>query len=159
MSAPIPGAAYRLGLAGLIPFYAGVLALWMTPSLLPMSAALAAHRLELFYAAIILSFMGGVRWGLAMDREDDLGLALSTTPALIAWLALWPTGVLGIAPTAPVRYGVLMLAFLVLMIADVRASAEGDAPEWYGSLRVRLTFAVALALALTMIRLQMLGVA
>ena len=88
----LPSSAAWLGAAGLIPFV--VLAL--SAPFLP-----AAHRAgALFalgaYGAVILSFLGGVRWGVAIaaaptDRDGTTlagALVLSVVPSLAAWLAL-----------------------------------------------------------------------
>ncbi len=83
-----------LGYGGAIPFLGlGAVLLaggwaggWADPSFLLLS-----------YAAIILSFLGGLHWGrLAHARHpaapgDNLWLAFSVLPALTGWLVLiWP---------------------------------------------------------------------
>lgn len=63
----VPRAAACLGAAGLIPFAVGSVALWTTP----IEHAALAVQLLIGYAAIILSFMGAVHWGLAMAASAD----------------------------------------------------------------------------------------
>ena len=55
----VPYAAAWLGAAGLLPFAAGAIALWV----LPATQAARAARALVGYAAIILAFMGAVHWG------------------------------------------------------------------------------------------------
>jgi hypothetical protein len=55
-----PGnAAWALGIAGLLPFVASAAGLWL---LAPDWASFAALAL-LTYAAVIVSFLGGIHWG------------------------------------------------------------------------------------------------
>jgi hypothetical protein len=136
----IPPAALVLGWAGVIPFAAGaaVVALGLQPAetwaLVPLLA----------YAAVILSFLGGVRWGLGLrlaDR-DRLGvvLAWSVVPSLVAWVAvcLYARPLLAL--------GLLALAHAAQGWFDVRASAVDGAPAWYARLRIQLATTVTLCL-------------
>lgn len=129
----IPRPALLLGLGGLIPFAAGA-AISFAPN-----AELARHGLMAltFYAAVILSFLGGVRWGALIaapaleSGQQDLpwsGMILSVMPSLVAWPAL----LLRPAPAL-----ILLLAgFLIQFWLDVIAAREGRLPRWYG-LRLR----------------------
>ena len=128
----IPKAALILGLAGVLPFIVfGLLAITVgggivTPKL--------ADTLLIGYGAIILSFMAGVRWGLALTahREDDqaLQLTVSVVPSLIAWAACF----------MPFAYGLPLLAFThaALAVWDIRAMHNGRGPVWYAKLRMIL---------------------
>jgi len=134
--APIPTAARWLGLAGLLPFAAAALA-----ALAPKAPlhALALPAL-LAYGAVILSFLGGIRWGLAMAAGAEAlsaRLALSVLPSLLAWLALL------LAP----RAGLLLLAlgFAAMLLLDQRI---GYAPPWYPRLRLPLSLGALAALLL-----------
>ena len=59
-SEAIPPIALWLGIGGLIPFLAPALLIWM-----PASQGLQgiAGTFGMVYGAVILSFLGGVRWG------------------------------------------------------------------------------------------------
>ena len=128
----IPKAALLLGLAGVLPFIVfGLLAITLgggivTPKL--------ADTLLIGYGAIILSFMAGVRWGLALTahREDDqaLQLTVSVVPSLIAWAACF----------MPFAYGLPLLTFshLALAVWDIRGMHNGRGPVWYAKLRMVL---------------------
>jgi hypothetical protein len=133
----VPDPAALLGAAGLIPFLAG--ALW---SFVPGETGAWARGALLGYGAVILSFMGGVHWGLAMAaaRPSFLRYGASVVPALLAWLALLSGG----------RAGFVLLAasFASLLAYDLGAVRSGEAPAWYPALRWPLTLAVCAALVL-----------
>ena len=140
-----PMLARLLGYSGLIPFVSGALCVWLAPQAMqaPIMTAL------LNYTAIILAFMGAIHWGLAMAvgtvRDDSitgapLQLGLSVIPALIGWTAV------SFGLPATFALPVLLLAFIGLYLADLRAIALGLAPPWYRALRLPLTLIVTLSL-------------
>ena len=136
-AAGIPVLAVALGYAGLLPFFAGAAELWLLPGVMTsfVESALLA------YAAVILSFMGAVHWGLAMRSHRDivnLQLGLSVIPALVGWMALMLPAV--------VAYPSLILAFVVLYVLDLQAVKLNMAPRWYPSLRLPLTAGVVVSL-------------
>ena len=131
----IPKAAVWLGFAGLIPFL-----LAAAIGLLP---AAPLHDLSLqallAYGAVILSFLGGIRWGLAIattDSADLFGpLFLSVLSALLGWIALLVPSSTGLV--------LLALGFAAILIADLWLST---APYWYRSLRLPLSVGAIAAL-------------
>lgn len=135
--APLPGpnaAALRLGYAGLIPFVAGALLTWLVrPDAHPyVTLALSA------YAAVIVSFLGGIHWGFAMRRAEALPTLLwwGVTPSLLAWVAVMMPPYAGL-----VLHGVaLVLCYLV----DRRVYPAQGAAAWL-TLRFRLSAVAALA--------------
>ncbi|MFT4933515.1 MAG: hypothetical protein ACI9LT_000183 [Pseudoalteromonas distincta] len=136
---PIPRPALLLGAAGVIPFAA--LAVLMVIGGAGLLAPEQAERILRLYAALILSFMGGAQWGLASASArgpSARALAVSVLPALFAWAAF----------LVPSRPGLLALAaaFLALMLYDLWTVARGEAPAWYGRLRIGLTLAVIASL-------------
>ena len=79
---------YGLGLAGLIPFV-GLAALSWVPEI--MSESFSGRGLA-SYAAVILSFLGAIYWGLAMsgtpsDSTTDRIWLWGVSPSVLAWLA------------------------------------------------------------------------
>jgi hypothetical protein len=102
------------------------------------------------YAAVILSFLGGARWGLELARAPDAPspwrLCASVLPSIAGWIAV----VINIAPAASI--GVLMAGFLAQFAWDWRAGQTGRAPAWYGALRALLTAGVLLALCVELWR-------
>ena len=127
-----------LGYAGLIPFIVFSAGTWMT---LPLMEN--AHTALMTYAAIILSFMGAIHWGLAMSQSSshaNLQLAGSVIPALLGWLALLIPMLYG--------YGLLALSFVLLYFADMLAGDKGLFPSWYLPMRVILTAVVVACLVI-----------
>ncbi len=132
----LPQLARLLGYAGLVPFIVFSAGAWTTLPVLQN-----AHFFLLTYAAIILSFMGAVHWGIAMTGSAataKLQLGSSVLPALLGWLAL----------LIPMLYGYLLLAacFVALLMADRLASCNGLLPDWYLPMRIILTTVVILCL-------------
>jgi Protein of unknown function (DUF3429) len=133
----IPRAAALLGFAGALPFAALSLA-----SLVPgWPSTLALHAL-LGYGVAILSFLGGVHWGLGIGRgEPTLArLGASVLPSLVAWLAHVLGGPLGLL--------VLAAAFAALLAYDLAQTRRGAAPALYPRLRWPLTAIVLACLLL-----------
>lgn len=142
-SAPArPALPYGLGLAGLIPFWA--LALARVTGWPPGLPAGAVDFLLLTYAATILSFLGGIRWGAALRAPDGARVAtdyvFGVTPQLFAWGALLLPG--------PWRFAALGLGLLVLGPIDRNLVTRGLAPAWFGSLRLLLSLGAGAALFL-----------
>jgi len=79
---------YALGLAGLIPFV-GLTALTWMPELVSQSFS---GRGLTSYAAVILSFLGAIYWGLAMagtptDSAANRYWFWGVSPSVLGWLA------------------------------------------------------------------------
>ncbi len=138
----IPPAALALGVAGVIPFLAcsvGILA-GLTLPLLGGGERLV--QALMVYGVAILSFLGGVRWGLAIGYENEAtqrrDFIIAVVPALIGWAAAL------LAPGAALW--TLCAAFILLGLMDYGLYCREVAPEWYGRLRLGLSAAVALLL-------------
>lgn len=134
----VPAAAAWLGGAGLLPF-AGLAVLALV---LDGPAGETVHGALVGYGAVILSFMGGCRWGFAAAGlgagPDWPGLALSVIPALFGWIVLTAGGAL-----APV---LLSIGFAALLLADVALTVRGGAPAWWPRLRWPLTLGAVASL-------------
>jgi hypothetical protein len=106
--------------------------------------SLIAVSLGNIYAAIILSFLGAIHWGLALDRSqsaDKTGplLLWSVIPALWGFFALWWSPLLATL--------LLMLGFVAQWLADLRLQRQGFPwPSWFFSLRSGLTLGILLLL-------------
>lgn len=136
-----PAPALWLGLAGLIPFYAPVI--WRL-----FAEGPDANRAEIaftLYAALILSFLGGTRWGreivhsMAVPRARELSLAV--LPSLGGWLA----AAAHLGGYKQIAWAGLILAFALLFFWDWRGAKDGTWPEWYGTLRLMLSFGAVLS--------------
>ena len=132
---PPPRSVVAYGLLGLIPFLAApaMALIW------PASAGLAA-LVQALYAALILSFLGGARWGLAVSKPvvSPLTVTLSMLPTIGA------LGILALLSHAP-RLELLALALALALhwAWDTRAA---EAPSWFGRLRTLLTLVAVAAL-------------
>ena len=87
--AALPAGAQALGLAGLIPFVAAAIATLLLPE---AGQRELAGRVLLGYGAVILSFLGGVHWGLVLrDRPQQpfRPLAIGVLPSLLGWGSLF----------------------------------------------------------------------
>ena len=141
----IPRSALLLGLAGLIPFLWGALTLYV-PAAYDWGQSNLGGRfigpfVQLFYGAVIRSFMSGVLWGFATKATGataTAGYVLSVIPAL--W-AFFMTG--GGPTTAGVN---LITGFLGLLLLDWHFLRLGLAPCWWMHLRVLLTAIVVISL-------------
>ncbi len=78
--------AWLLGLAGLLPFLVCAALQWFTP---PGWRMLASSAL-LAYGAVIVSFLGGIHWGLAMrePQAPTARLVWGVMPSLLGWVAV-----------------------------------------------------------------------
>jgi len=136
----IPPGAMALGLAGVIPFAVCAGALWLLDD---RALQIEAARALAAYGAVILSFIGGVRWGAALGlppAQATAELVLAVIPSLLGWCALLLPG-----PTQPLL--ALWLGIAVFGIMDVREGARGTWPRWYSRQRLILTVLVLLCLA------------
>ncbi|MDT8880233.1 DUF3429 domain-containing protein [Halomonas saccharevitans] len=125
-----------LGLAGLLPFVATAAATWLAP----IAWQVVAIRAFLAYAAVILSFLGGVQWGVAMCRERPgeapfrARMLLAMVPSLLAWPALLLHPLTGA--------WVLVAGFLLVRFHERSRDGRAQLPDWYQSLRTLLTLVV-----------------
>lgn len=89
LSNPSPSSfvtAHRLGYAGLLPFVLGALLVWFVRPDAHPYATLALSA----YAAVIVSFLGGIHWGIAMREAAPPSsmFVWATVPSLVAWIAV-----------------------------------------------------------------------
>lgn len=106
------------------------------------------------YGAVILAFLGGVHWGLALIDPDNtaidpptsgqnrMRLVLGVVPALIGWFALLSTSFL----PPNLSLGVIIAGFVATMLVEARAARVGLVPGGYLWLRWALSVVVILAL-------------
>jgi hypothetical protein len=126
-----------LGYAGLIPFVTFSIGSWI-----PLPYISDAVQILIAYAAIILSFMGAIHWGLAMSRANQNHsqyFIASVIPALTAWLALLLPDTLALV--------VLLCGFIALFAYDRAVKSSQALPEWYIPMRKALTLVVVLCLS------------
>ena len=150
MHARLPILALLLGAAGLLPFLlCGLLALGQ-------NGERAAFAL-VCYGAVILAFLGGVHWGLALQEPSARGqrarLGLGVVPSLVGWIAL----LLALAFSAAAGLGLLLIGFAGTTIVEARAARAGLLPAGYMTLRYGLTAGVTIVLVLVLL-MRLFGV-
>lgn len=140
----IPRLALALGASGVLPFLAGALVMAFGGATLQSLAQVYLVG----YGIAILSFMGGVHWGLAMswsanapDARAPYQYVISVIPALAAWMTLF----------FPMAFQALWLAlcFGLLLGVDIKLTRLGRAPGWYPSMRWPLSLVVVGCLCAT----------
>lgn len=132
--------AWFLSILGLVPF----VLIAITIFILGSSNAAIDPIFSIFrtYSALMLSFLGGIRWGYIMREDNEFietkALIISVVPALLAWMAL-------LAPQeyAPITLLVFLLAFCAHGAWDSFAGNSEKLPLWYSNLRIKITLAVA----------------
>ncbi len=138
----VPIAAMLLGAAGLLPLILALfvrLAAGVYPDT-PIPIVLGG--LALSYSALILSFIGGIWWGVAAARATPeqgarlMGLAVA--PSLIAWL------VVAIAWNFPATASTTLGVTIGLTpLVDRWLLQRGLVPIWWMKLRLPLSLALA----------------
>ena len=126
--------ATRLAYGGLIPFVAGALLVWAVRDDVLAYVALALSA----YAAVVLSFLGGIHWGLAMRQPQPASpvLVWGVVPPLVAW----PAAVM------PPSGGLVILGLMLVACyaVDRRLYPAQGAAAWL-TLRFRLSAVAALS--------------
>jgi hypothetical protein len=153
----VPRNAYRLGLAGTVPYLFTSMSTvylswnlntpWPTDNQLlnsfMVSNATASEWLaklepiQLGYGAVIISFLGAVHWGLELAEKKPSYPRTNFRYAMgvIAPAVAWPTLLLPIEWALTGQFA----AFVGLYFADARATARGWTPQWYATYRFVLT--------------------
>ena len=140
---PLPRIAWILGYGGLLPFFTLTIAVLLRSSL-PMLENARLDWWLVAYAAIVLSFVGAVHWGVVLGLQDWLNeretprlLIYSVVPAILAWLTL----------LLPVNIALLVMGMLMVgsYIADSIWLFERLKSQ-YAKLRLHLTIVSTLLL-------------
>jgi len=140
--ADLPPFTAALGYGGLVPFAACALAILLVPD--PEVRHLIG-RVLLGYGAVILSFLGGVHWGLALRGGAGKAsgmLAMGVVPSLVGWATL----LLPFETAAAVQVG----AFGGFWLYEHRVLGPGLVPGRYLTLRRWLTLMACASLGLSL---------
>ncbi len=151
----IPRPALLLGVGGLLPFFATAVAVWYQPSIDNPATGLTISEFALralgAYGAVILSFLGGVRWGKLLVDEARLRqwvpLTLSVLPSLVAWCSLL------LSP--PAMLLLLMAGFAAQYVLDRLAVRRQELPAWFGRLRLLLSSGAVLSLTVALLGISL----
>ncbi len=126
--------AVRLGHAGLVPFVLGaLLAMLVRVDVLPF--VLGALSV---YAGVIVSFLGGIHWGVLMVTRDATPRRLiwAVTPSLFGWVSV----------VMPPHAGLVIQALLLIVcyLVDRRVYPVYGLSKWL-TLRFRLTLVASMS--------------
>lgn len=124
-----PALVTLYGWLGLMPFLVSPMVGWWLPAWSGLAATLLVS-----YGALILSFLGGARWGLAVthSRPDMRVVSLAMLPTLVALtLVVVPGMAIGW------RMCGLALALSIHWLWDITST---DLPSWYPRQRTPLSF-------------------
>ena len=143
--------AWILAFAGAVPFAVATVALTSPHSQVRVPAIAAMVT----YAAVILSFLGGIEWGVAL-REGPLGapaiarerfraaaLVVSAVPSLAAWGLLW-------LPSPQWQLAAALGLFVLVCAVDLGFARQGLLPSWFVNLRTAATALVGAILAVAL---------
>lgn len=137
--------AWFLAGLGALPFVLMALAGIVLPEF--AAARLGGDAAFLGYGAVILSFMGGVRWGRALTLDKPALAAeqmiLSVAPSLAAWLAL--------LIDRPWSLVLLLTCFAIQAAWDMSSARTGLLPSWFGRLRLAISVIVIASIALVLL--------
>ena len=130
---PLSDTARLLGHLGLLPFVLGTGLVWVVNAEAHPYATLALSA----YAGVIVSFLGGIHWGLGfrMTAPPASLFVWGVVPSLVAWLAVMMPASAGL-----VVHGVMLL---VSYGVDRRVYPAHGAAQWL-MLRFRLSTVAAL---------------
>ena len=96
------------------------------------------------FAAVVISYLGGIEFGLALREEGSnesiraLAISISALPSLASWGVFW----LG-SPRQQI--GTAIGLFLLVWVADLYLAKRGLIPTWFVDLRTAVT-AIACAI-------------
>ncbi len=148
-----PTLAILLGILGLIPFVMLSLGSVSTNAARDQAAVL----LLIGWGAVILSFLGGVHWGFALEDEappaERARLVLGVVPSLVGWVAF----AIALSMTAAtIGLAVLIAGYIGTVTMEWRASRRDLLPTGYIWMRLGLTV-VVVALLTTVVVLRLVG--
>jgi hypothetical protein len=158
----VPQVPKFLGLAGLLPFFAlcppilKASATWLASvdALQPVASVL-LHEvlpitglLQIGYGTAVVSFLGAVHWGSAMQSRTGHTTKLmferyiwSVMPALV----VFPAAAAGEKAGSVIVLSALLATFAI----DAKFNWKGALPKWYMALRVPITIGAAGAMLIT----------
>lgn len=141
--------AWALTLAGALPFLIATALLYAFDAAAIRVPAITAL---VTYAAVILSFLGGIQWGLCL-REDPAtevdrvkALGWSVVPSLAAWGVLW-------LPSSLLQVFGAIVVLCATWAADGVLARRGIVPGWFFVLRSTITAIVGATLLAALFRL------
>lgn len=129
--------AILVGIAGLVPFIAGVVGLFALPA-----NSVAILGWFYLYSDGILAFMGGIYWTMALQLENRSYPQSPLVTMLLSQVFFVGAG-LGLLLPTPQKILLYTVAFALLYLVDARWMRQYW-PAWYLKLRLLLTVVVLL---------------
>ena len=138
-----------LGLLGLVPF----LYFSFIDQFLEIFTIENRATFIISYSAIILSFLGGIHWGVALFqnnnheniRKNNIRFIISVIPSILGWISLFLLDIYGIT--------LIIISFLLLFIYDFYSLRQFNFIHWFFYLRFMLSLIVTFALVNTLLQL------
>jgi len=136
-----PSFIFALALLGWLPFFVGLLSICKKGTrldlLLMADIPVSGAVFMLTYAAIALSFLGGITWGHTMIRRWMAPDSLWPDKILYVWSLLihwagWFSLLLGPRSIAFIWLGV---CYVAQWVVDFRLSRWEEIPVWFGQVR------------------------
>ena len=121
-------AARLLAVLGTLPFI--LLAAWLYAIEPDHPWRAGTIMLLATWSGLFLTFLGGIRWGVAMRDTHP-----SATSDLVISVLPLGFGCAALAAPMPYAFAALAVIFAALGAWDTYASHEGSTPRWYGRLR------------------------
>lgn len=132
-----------IGYGVLVPLVAMAMVVVMT---YPNAGTDAVLKVEITYAAALLSFLGGIRWGIALmagaAHLHFRPLVFVTLALPLAWTILFMSPMIALP--------VLMAGYMLVAFGE-RMGKESPVPDWYHRLLVPFTVMVEIALGLSLL--------
>ncbi|MEO8137538.1 MAG: DUF3429 domain-containing protein [Betaproteobacteria bacterium] len=140
--------AFALAIAGSVPFVAAAAYLWIGPP----AHATVVLQVVCSYAAIILSFLGGIQWGVAVGitetapKSAQSMFLLSVVPSLLSCAMLF-------IDAAGARLIVAIFLFAFVWVIDALLHLQKLIPDWFFRLRCIITPIVIASLTAALLHL------
>ncbi len=137
--------ARKLGYAGLIPFVGGALFIWLLAGRIDDQPFVFVVQALTSYAALVVSFLGGIPWGLVMWRSAS-GTALPDTHQRALWAGIAYSLAAWLALMMPPHAGLIVIGVLLVVCyaIDRKRYPELGVAGWL-TLRFRLTVVASLS--------------
>ncbi len=142
--------ASLLTYAGAIPFVACTAVLVFARPLGLVEYRPFALQALASYAAIIVSFLGGIQWGIGVATEGEQPqtanslFLLSVVPSLLAWALLF-------LPSNSSKVIVALFLVGLVWIVDALLHLQQVIPAWFFRLRCKISAIVMISLAVAML--------
>ena len=105
------------------------------------------------YGGLMLAFLGGIRWGVALNAVDERRRAREliggAVPVMMGLAAFF------LAP--PIGLSLIIIALFIQALADVLSAERGVLPGWFGRLRALLTALAVIPVLLVLTRVILVG--